>query len=126
VKKQSHGALVRCLLATSSVVGLVVGVQTHASAACYTGPYPFTNAGTLSCVSIASTNFGGVILNTGTIGPGGIAITGSTLSGTIGIPARSSAASRWMERANSPSSAAARSRSSAPRHSPAASAMAER
>ncbi|HEY1540905.1 MAG TPA: autotransporter domain-containing protein [Xanthobacteraceae bacterium] len=56
---------------------------------CYTGPFPFTNVGALSCITVGGTSFAGNVVNSGTgvISPGnptGILVTNaSTVTGQI-------------------------------------------
>lgn len=76
-------ALARRLLATSSLVSLIAGAGGAAQAACYTGPFGFTNNSNLSCVNVTNTSFTGSITNTGTISPGGINLTSATITGQI-------------------------------------------
>lgn len=71
------------LLATTSLVALALGTVTQARAACYSGPYPHINAGTISCVTVTNTAFSGNVSNTGTVSPGGISLTNSTITGQI-------------------------------------------
>ena len=49
----------------------------------YTGPFPYTNAGTITAISVSHTSFRGNIENTGKIAPGGITVTSSTIDGEI-------------------------------------------
>ncbi len=49
----------------------------------YTGPFPHTNAGTITAIIISHTAFSGNIGNTGTISPNGITLTDSTINGSI-------------------------------------------
>src|SRR5262249_48809157 len=62
------------LLASSSVSALLIGGGApSAFAACYTGPFPFTNTGLQSCITVSATSFTGNVVNsaTGVISPGG-------------------------------------------------------
>jgi uncharacterized protein with beta-barrel porin domain len=76
------------LLLSSSVAALLIGGGAPA-AACYTGPFPFTNPGALSCVTVTGTSFSGNLVNSpsGLIAPGGptgILVTGaSTITGQL-------------------------------------------
>jgi uncharacterized protein with beta-barrel porin domain len=73
------------LLASSSCVALLVGAG-GAAAACYTGPFPFTNSGALSCITVSGTSFSGNLTNAGSgvLSPGGIHVTNaSTVTGQI-------------------------------------------
>lgn len=45
----------------------------------YTGPFPFTNTGTIDSISVTDMTVSGSITNAGAITPGGITITGSTV-----------------------------------------------
>jgi hypothetical protein len=49
----------------------------------YTGPFPYTNAGTAVAIDVNNTSFTGNVSNTGVINPGGIAVTSSTIDGGI-------------------------------------------
>ena len=49
----------------------------------YTGPFPYTNTGTITAISVSHTTFSGNIDNTGKIEPGGITVTSSTIDGEI-------------------------------------------
>jgi hypothetical protein len=49
----------------------------------YTGPFPYTNAGTAVAIDVKNTSFTGNVSNTGVINPGGIAVTSSTIDGGI-------------------------------------------
>ncbi len=75
------------LLASSSCVALLTG--SAAAAACYTGPFPFTNNGALSCIRVGGTSFSGNLVNSGqgviSLGnPTGIIVTNtSTITGQI-------------------------------------------
>src|SRR5216683_4985288 len=79
----------RSLLLSSSVTALLVGGGAPAFAACYTGPFPFTNNGALSCITVSATSFTGNVVNsaTGVIAPGGptgILVTNtSTITGQV-------------------------------------------
>jgi hypothetical protein len=70
------------LLATSSAVALL-GQGSAASAACYTGPLPFTNNAVQSCIQVTNTSFSGYVTNNAVISPGGISVTNSTITGGI-------------------------------------------
>jgi uncharacterized protein with beta-barrel porin domain len=81
------------LLASSSCVALLVaGGGASALPPCYTGPFPFTNNGALSCITVSATSFAGNVVNSGqgVISPGGpptgtgILVTStSTITGQI-------------------------------------------
>src|SRR5712691_1051889 len=83
----------RSLLLSSSVTALLVGggAPAFAISPCYTGPFPFTNNGALSCIVVSATSFTGNVVNsaTGVISPGsptgtGILVTNtSTITGQI-------------------------------------------
>ena len=51
--------------------------------AAYTGPFPFTNNGTVNSVSVTDTTFSGGITNAGVITPGAINVVDSTINGEI-------------------------------------------
>jgi outer membrane autotransporter protein len=80
---------VRLLLATSSVAALIVGAAPRpAQAACYTGPFPFTNTAAQSCINVTNTSFSGNLVNSGTGvvspgGPDGITVDNSTITGQV-------------------------------------------
>jgi hypothetical protein len=79
-----RGALRSALLATGSAAALLIDAgSVQAVAACYTGPFPFANNGTLSCDQVTNTSFSGYITNNGIIAPNGIAVTNSTITGGI-------------------------------------------
>jgi outer membrane autotransporter protein len=78
----SRSVVLRGLLTTTALVTAGGGLS-EAQAACYTGPYPYTNAGSIACIVVANTSFTGDLSNTGTISPSGIAVTGSTITGSI-------------------------------------------
>ncbi|HLH90191.1 MAG TPA: autotransporter domain-containing protein [Xanthobacteraceae bacterium] len=62
------------MLASSSCVALLVASGgASATSPCYTGPFPFTNNGALSCITVSGTSFAGNIVNSGSgaISPGG-------------------------------------------------------
>ncbi len=77
------------LLASSSCVALLMTSGGAAALSCYTGPFPFTNVGALSCITVSSTSFSGDLVNSssGVISggnPTGILVTGaSTITGQI-------------------------------------------
>ncbi len=77
------------LLLSSSVTALLLGGGAPAAAACYTGPFPVTNSGALSCITVDGTSFSGNVVNSGTGvispgGPTGILVTNaSTITGQI-------------------------------------------
>ena len=77
------------LLASSSCVALLMTGGGAVAAGCYTGPFPFTNNGALSCIRVGGTSFTGDLVNSGTgvISPGnptGILVTNtSTITGQI-------------------------------------------
>ena len=52
----------------------------------YTGPFPFTNNGTITGVLVSSTSFHGSVVNNGKITLHGIVVTHSTISGQITKP----------------------------------------
>ena len=54
------------LLLSSSVTALLLGGGAPAAAACYTGPFPVTNSGALSCITVDGTSFSGNVVNGGT------------------------------------------------------------
>jgi len=74
-------------LASSSLVSLVAGGTT--ASACYTGPFPFTNSGAQTCITVSATSFTGNVVNsaTGVIAPGGpngiLVANASTITGQI-------------------------------------------
>jgi uncharacterized protein with beta-barrel porin domain len=78
------------LLLSTSVTALLVGGGAPAAfAACYTGPFPFTNNTTRSCITVSATSFTGNVVNsaTGVISPGGptgiLVTNASTITGQI-------------------------------------------
>jgi hypothetical protein len=79
----SKSVVLRGLLTTTALVTAAGSGLTEAQAACYTGSFPYTNAGTVACIVVANTSFTGNLSNTGTISPSGIAVTGSTITGSI-------------------------------------------
>jgi uncharacterized protein with beta-barrel porin domain len=71
------------LLASTSCATLLMASGGATALACYTGPFPFTNVGALSCITVSSTSFAGDIVNSssGVISPGnptGILVTNSS------------------------------------------------
>ena len=48
----------------------------------YTGPFPFTNSGTIDGILVA-TSFTGNVLNNGTISTSGISVVGSSITGYV-------------------------------------------
>jgi uncharacterized protein with beta-barrel porin domain len=72
------------LLLSSSVAALLIGGGAPAAVAqCYTGPFPFSNSGPLTCITVSGTTFSGNVVNstTGVITPGspnGILVTNSS------------------------------------------------
>jgi hypothetical protein len=81
----SKSVVLRGLLTTTALVTAAGSGLSEAQAACYTGPYspPYTNSGTVACIVVANTSFTGNLSNTGTINPSGIAVQGSTITGSI-------------------------------------------
>jgi outer membrane autotransporter protein len=78
------------LLLSSSVAALLVGGGAPAAvAACYTGPFPFTNTTARSCITVDNTSFSGNLVNstTGVIGPAGptgiLVTNASTITGQV-------------------------------------------
>jgi uncharacterized protein with beta-barrel porin domain len=82
-----HRVLQRGLLGTTALVSLAVGTAGPASAGCYTGPYPFTNNTTRSCLTVSHTSFAGNVVNAGTLQPTtfntGILVISSTITGQV-------------------------------------------
>jgi uncharacterized protein with beta-barrel porin domain len=80
-----------CLLVASCSAAalLVVGSPSPAQAACYTGPFPFTNSGSLACITVDNTPVTGDVGNgsAGTITPGGsdgiLVTNNSTITGQV-------------------------------------------
>jgi uncharacterized protein with beta-barrel porin domain len=69
---------------TRAVALLLTGTgASPAAAACYTGPFPFSNSGVQSCIQVANTSFTGNVVNNGTIAPGGVSVANSTVTGYI-------------------------------------------
>ena len=78
-RPSGNAALLRRLLATSSLVSLMAGAATQAQAdLCH-----INNAVTVTSIAVSSTSFTGNVCNTGTISPGGINVTNSTITGQI-------------------------------------------
>jgi len=89
-RRRSDNSRRLALLASSSCVALLMGGGSAAAIpVCYTGPFPFTNNGALSCITVSATSFTGNVVNSGTgvISPGnptGILVTNtSTITGQI-------------------------------------------
>jgi hypothetical protein len=51
----------------------------------YTGPYPFTNTGSITAMLVSNTSFSGNVVNDGTISSGGIRVLDGTINGQIKI-----------------------------------------
>jgi uncharacterized protein with beta-barrel porin domain len=72
------------LLLSTSVAALLIGGGAPAAfGQCYTGPFPFTNSGPQTCITVSGTSFSGNVVNsaTGVITPGspnGILVTNSS------------------------------------------------
>ena len=76
----------RTLLLSSTALATLLLGSGAAGAACYSGPFPATNAGTISGICVTNTSFTGVLANTGTITTDGITVTNSQIGsgGTLG------------------------------------------
>ncbi|WP_157863400.1 hypothetical protein, partial [Bradyrhizobium tropiciagri] len=83
------GARLRPLLASCSLAALLVGGGAPAAHACYTGPFPYTNSGSIDCIVVNNATVSGGISNSGTIaGFDGIAVGGDARNaGSVTISA---------------------------------------
>jgi autotransporter-associated beta strand protein len=61
----------------------LTGAGASPAAACYTGPFPFNNTGTIACIQVTNQTFTGYVTNSNVITPGGITVTNSNITGGI-------------------------------------------